>query len=101
LKQNCILLSTNYKTHHHKNKNSKRCPRGSLAHPSSAQLRAEPLNEERLKGVPSILGIKPPLSSPERAKKEDKIKINLPTLRSCPSYEEVGPGRSYDLHRWV
>jgi hypothetical protein len=33
--------------------------------------------------------------------KEDKMKFNLPTLRSCPSYEEVGPGRSYDLHRWV
>lgn len=75
-----------------------KCPRGSLAHLSRAQLRALTLRKEDLKGKPSIPGIKL-LCSPKEEEKQDDF--NLPTLRSCPSYEEEGPGRSYDLHRWV
>ena len=40
-------------------------------------------------------------SSPRKRKRRRRDDFNLPTLRSCPSYREVGPGRSYDLHRWV
>lgn len=71
---------------------NQRCPRGSLARPSCTHLRASTLNEEGLKGVPSVLGIKPSPLPLERGREKDKM-ISI-YQRSVPAHPIERLGRA-------